>query len=111
LLGSEQAHKVRAVKGAHEQREWELQSPYLRHNKNLKNSPCADFFDFIGEDRGMCASGNATQHTIRRRTIRKIIKIYENKFFNFDYCSPRTGTYLRHNKNLKNSPCADFLVD
>ena len=30
LPGSEQAHIVRAVKGAHEQCEWELQSPYLR---------------------------------------------------------------------------------
>ena len=30
LQGSGQARKACAVKGAHEQREWELQSPYLR---------------------------------------------------------------------------------
>jgi len=30
LQGSEQAHKVRAVKGARERSSWELQSPYLR---------------------------------------------------------------------------------
>lgn len=46
LPGSGQAHIVRAVKGAHEQCEWELQSPYLRQDKILKIRICG-FFDFI----------------------------------------------------------------
>ncbi len=58
------AQSARSERGPRNKVEWELQSPYLRHNKNLKNSPCADFFGFIGADRGMCA--NAVQHTIRR---------------------------------------------
>ncbi len=43
----------------------------------------------------MCASGDATQHTIRRYTIRKIIKtefLSPRVFIDFSYCVSRTGT-------------------
>ena len=78
-----------------------FESPYLRHNKILKNSPCANFFDFIGGDRGMCASGDATQHTIRRCTIRKIIKtefLSPRVFIDFYYCVSRGD--LRHKNQI-----------
>lgn len=77
-----------------------FESPYLRHNKILKNSLYANFFDFIGGDRGMCASGDATQHTIRRYTIRKIIKtefLSPRVFIDFSYCVSRTGTISARN--------------
>ena len=51
----------------------------------------------------MCASGNATQHTIRRYTIRKIIKtefLSPRVFIDFSYCVSRTGTISAMNRKM-----------
>jgi hypothetical protein len=56
----------------------------------------------------MCASGKATQHTIRRCTIRKIIKtefLSPRVFIDFSYwASRRLGKF-----NLKNPPDGGFF--
>ena len=44
--GSEQAHKVRAVKGAHERREWELHS--CRPDHKIQIGHGADFNFIVG---------------------------------------------------------------
>ena len=75
--------------------------PISARNKILKNSLYANFFNFIGGDRGMCASGDATQHTIRRYTIRKIIKtefLSPRVFIDFSYCVSRGD--LRHKNQI-----------
>ena len=56
----------------------------------------------------MCASGKATQHTIRRCTIRKIIKtefLSPRVFIDFSYCASRRLGKL----NLKNPPDGGFF--
>jgi len=75
---------------------------------NLKNPPDGGFFDFTGGDDGMCASGKATQHTIRRCTIRKIIKtefLSPRVFIDFSYCASRRLGKI----NLKNPPDGGFF--